>query len=182
MEKIIAYYCGPALAGIKPANIVACHKDKISDIHKKIDELNYQMNKRDIYFEIVCECEKRVLLMVYRKKILQAALSNYDVQEFLKSYAYPENADVNVYMDILKQRLAEDEFPHEIGIFLGYPLHDIYGFINHKNEGCVLTGEWKVYENPEQAQRMFERFSKCRAAIARRMEQGLSLEQVFYAA
>ena len=28
----------------------------------------------------------------------------------------------------------------------GYPLHDIYGFINHKHQGCLLTGEWKVYE------------------------------------
>lgn len=29
IENIIAYHCGPALAGIKPSNIVACYKDKL---------------------------------------------------------------------------------------------------------------------------------------------------------
>ena len=54
IERIIAYHCGPALAGIKPANIVACYKDKISDVHKTIRLLNLQLNHKDIYIEALC--------------------------------------------------------------------------------------------------------------------------------
>ena len=58
LEKIIAYHCAPALAGIKPANIVACYNDKIPNLRSEINRLNKEMNKRNIYFEILCECEK----------------------------------------------------------------------------------------------------------------------------
>ena len=67
IEKIIAYYCAPALAGIKPANIVSCSKSKIKNIHNCIKILNNQLNPKDIYAYILCECENRVLVMVYRK-------------------------------------------------------------------------------------------------------------------
>lgn len=68
IENIIAYHCGPALAGIKPSNIVACYKDKLPDVHESIIRLNLQLNHKDIYIEALCECEKRVLIMVYRRK------------------------------------------------------------------------------------------------------------------
>ena len=52
IEHIIAYHCGPALADIKPANIVSCHKEKIPDLHREIERLNRQLNGKDIYLDI----------------------------------------------------------------------------------------------------------------------------------
>ena len=88
------------------------------------------------------------------------------------------------YLAIIKsriyaQRLMNKEFPHEIGAFLGYPLHDIYGFINHKHQGCLLTGEWKVYENTEQAKKLFCRYNKCRKAVIKRINEGRTLTDLF---
>ena len=37
------------------------------------------------------------------------------------------------------------KFPHEIGIFLGYPLADVAGFIRNKGRNCKCIGTWKVY-------------------------------------
>lgn len=82
IERIIAYHCGPALAGIKPANIVACYKDKISDVHKTIRLLNLQLNHKDIYIEALCECEKRVLVIVYRRKKLGDQLNRDEIKNF----------------------------------------------------------------------------------------------------
>lgn len=182
MENIIAYHCAPALAGIKASNIVTCHKGRGYDVNKEIERLNNQLNCKDIYFESLCECEKRVLVMVYRKKVLQAVLDDSKVRDFLVSLGYPQTADINEHIDFLKKRLKNNQFPHEIGAFLGYPMHDIYGFMFHKDEGCLLCGEWKVYKNPEEAQKMFNRFSACRRAVAGRVLRGHTLAQVFCAA
>lgn len=181
-EKTIAYFCAPALAGIKPANIVSCYKDKIPDIHKKIANLNAQLNKKDIYLVVLCECEKRALVMVYRRKLLLKYLETSEISNLLKEYGYKKYSDEEGYINRLKSRLEFDVFPHEIGAFLGYPAHDIYGFINHKNTGCLLTGEWKVYKDADGAKKLFARYGACRKAVMRRIEGGSSLEQIFCAA
>lgn len=182
IERLIAYHCGPALAGIKPSNIAACYKAKIPNIHEEINRLNEQLNCKDIYFEILCECEKRVLLMVYRRNALYSYLQRKEIGELLYSFGYEKDIDLKRYTDRLKRRLSQDDFPHEIGAFLGYPAHDIYGFINHKDEGCLLTGEWKVYKDADRAKELFARYNRCRCALVERIAQGKTLAQVFCAA
>ena len=180
IEKIIAYYCAPALAGIKPANIVSCSKAKIKNIHNCIKILNNQLNPKDIYADILCECENRVLVMVYRKKQLYSCLKCRDVSEFLLRYGYKTSFTLQEYLSALKERIAHcREFPHEIGAFLGYPVCDICAFINHKNDGCILTGEWKVYSNAENAQKLFNRYKCCRKAVLKKVASGQTLAHIF---
>lgn len=179
-EEIIAFHCGPALAGIKPANIVSCIKEKCPNINQEIKELNLSLNKNGIYFETLYECEKRVLVMVYRREKLTNYLSNPDIFGFLKKQGYPDVFNLEEYINMLKKRIAEcSEFPHEIGAFLGYPLHDIYGFMYHKDKGCMLTGYWKVYKNVEEAKRTFSVYDACRKAILNRVNSGWHLTEMF---
>ena len=98
----------------------------------------------------------------------------------MSKYNYPENAGIESCFTVLKKRLKEKNFPHEIGVFLGYPICDIEGFINNK-EGCLLNGEWKVYDNVEETQKLFSRFEKCRKGLMRRIYMGDSLSRVFCA-
>lgn len=182
LENLLAYHCGPALAGIKPANIAACHKSRIPDVHNEIERLNAELNVKDIYIEVLCECDISVLVMVYRKKVLEKHLHNPEMNEFLSAFEYPNNATVAEYIDFLRGRLNDNSFPHEIGVFLGYPLHDIYGFINHRDDGCLLIGDWKVYEDAEGAKKLFSRYKACRKAILRRLTSGFTLAQIFCAA
>ena len=182
MENVIGYHCAPALAGIKPSNIVSCHKNQGYEVDEEIKRLNNQLNCKGIYFEPLCRCDKRVLLMVYRKKVLQKILEDAEVKQFLRSFGYPEAVDADTYIDFLKKRFSGMEFPHEIGVFLGYPMHDVYGFMFHKDEGCLLCGEWKVYKNPEEAQKLFDRFTACRKAVSGRLLRGHTLAQMFCAA
>ena len=110
--------------------------------------------------------------------------SIYDDVRLLQSCGYPKNFSLDLYLDFLKKRINDQyadgkDFPHEIGAFLGYPIHDIYGFIYHKNEGCLLTGEWKVYAQAEQAEKIFCRYQLCRKAILKRVNEGKTLEQLF---
>lgn len=181
IEILIAKHCAPALAGIKPSNIVTCQKSLVADIEKEVQRLNEQLNVRDIYIEILCECAERALLMVYRKSVLFKHLNFTLNKGFLMQYGYKSARQIEEYFEILKQRLTCDNFPHEIGVFLGYPLRDIYCFINHRDEGCILIGDWKVYHNPEEAQKTFCRYRACKRAVTNKVSSGKSLAQIFCA-
>lgn len=76
------------------------------------------------------------------------------------------------------QRLQEAEtFPHEIGLFLGYPPEDVEGFMQHRTDVlCVST--WKVYGNLEAAQRTFARYKKCTRVYLDQHRQGKALERL----
>ena len=181
LEKLIAYYCGPSLAGIKPSNIASVSKEKYNDIHKNIKKLNEALNKKDIYIKPLCECKKRVLVMVYRKKVLEKHLKNEQIRNFLSNYGYDNFNSVEEYLNFLKSRLSFKSFPHEIGVFLGYPLHDVYGYIKNPSGKCLLVGEWKVYGDVENARKLFCRLDNCRRGIIKRMKKGDSLERIFVA-
>lgn len=182
LESQIAHYCGPALAGIKSANLAAFYKSDFPDIKDEIKKLNMSLNKKNIFFECVCECEKRILLLVYRKDKLKCRLENPEINNFLKSYGYGNCKSCKDYITHLKKRLKNKDFPHEIGAFLGYPINDIYGFINGKNNKCLMVGEWKVYVDVEGAKLLFERYKACRNGIQKRINQGKTLAQIFCAA
>lgn len=79
----------------------------------------------------------------------------------------------------LGKRLCEQkDFPHEIGLFLGYPLEDVQGFIEHHAEGYKCVGCWKVYGDEEHARREFRRYQKCTDAYCYLWRQGESLEDL----
>ena len=183
LETLLAYHCAPALAGIKPANIAACRKNCFPGLSSELERLNRQLNCRDIYIEILRECEKRALVMVYRRSVLEKHLQSRGSRAFLAQYGYPPEGGIDECLRFLKTRLDCDSFPHEIGAFLGYPLRDIYCFINHRDEGCLLVGEWRVYHNRENAEKLFRRFRKCRTALVRNVtREGKTLAQIFCAA
>lgn len=183
MEKLLAYYCAPAFAGIKPANIATFEKSRFPDLHRDISKLNKELNSKDIYIEILRECETRCLVIVYRKKVLEKHLNMQENANFLSHYGYCGKANISEWFSLLKSRLKCEEFPHEIGVFLGYPLNDVRCFIHHRDEGCLLVGEWKVYDNIKEAEKMFSRFKLCRIALTKQIcDRGKTLAKIFNAA
>ncbi len=119
--------------------------------------------------------------MAYRRAVLEKTLCEEKIYRFLRTFGYPERVTLDGYIEFLKSRMKNQEFPHEIGAFLGYPLHDIQGFLYHKNYGCLLCGEWKVYKDAERAKKLFERFAACRNAVVNMVKRGYTLAQIFCA-
>lgn len=183
LDSILASHCAPALAGIKPSNIVSCFKSENPNIGEDVKALNDKLNEQDIFIDVLCECPKRFLLIVYRKKKLTEHLNKKDVKEFLASYGYDVNYSLQDYLKQLSKRIkCNEDFPHEIGAFLGYPLDDINGFIESKGRECLYIGEWKVYSDVENAKKTFCRYKNCKRALLERVEKGQKLEQIFHAA
>ena len=39
---------------------------------------------------------------------------------------------------------GEQGFPHEIGVFLGYPVEDVEGYMQNDGKNFLLVGYWKM--------------------------------------
>ena len=131
------------------------------------------------YYINLREHETRALVYVYREGLLQKELENPENAAFLKSYGY-ENTDIAYALNRLKTRVAEckEGFPHEIGVFLNYPLGDVIGFIENKGHNYKCKGCWKVYCNECETQKTFQRYQKCRNVYLRLWKQGRSVLQL----
>ncbi|WP_242947063.1 DUF3793 family protein [Clostridium haemolyticum] len=107
----------------------------------------------------------------YNDNQLTDILSNARNQKFLSRFNY-SNFNSNIEcLEILKERYA-NLCPHEIGIFLGYPLKDVIDFVECPNKQCLLLGYWKVYNDIKDAQIKFNKFDSIKDKVVYLMVQG----------
>lgn len=183
LEHILAYHCAPTFAGIKAANLLSINKFFLPEIKISFDFYNLHLNMRGIYFKLLCECSERVLVIVYRKDMLWSELSSPPNKAFLMTQGYSDWSCLEALFDRLKERITTSaEFPHEIGMFLSYPLEDVLGFISYKGKNYKCSGYWKVYGNEETTKRKFQEFTMSRVILCRKIEEGKSIVQILESA
>ena len=92
--------------------------------------------------------------------------------------------DGEAALDCLARRIEADngQFPHEIGLFLGYPVEDVHGFIVNGGKNFCCSGCWKVYCNQCEKEKLFRRYKKCGAVYLRLFQNGRSVWQLTVAA
>lgn len=116
---------------------------------------------------------RSVLAYLYDPQLLKNILTQSDNRFYLMKLGYP--ADPGATLQMMLKKLGKScIFPHEIGIFLGYPLRDVQGFIENKGKNCLYTGYWKVYHNVQQAKQQFSRYDRCREFCKQGQQAGAS--------
>lgn len=175
LEKMVIEHCAPTLAGLKTGDLFNYTFSEYGIARNSIQKLSKVLNKRGIYVEELCKRERSVLLYVYRRNKLLVDLSCPMVREFLEEQGYCL-ADTQDALSFLKRRIADNltqtGFPHEIGIFLSYPLPDVKGFIENEGGNCKHCGYWKVYHDEDQAMSLFRKFDKCKQVYHHLCSQG----------
>ena len=175
MEMLLIRHCAPTLAGLKTANLFNCrNKNILADF----ENCKSNLKRKGIDITILSEREDGALVYVYRKDRLGKDLSCDMAVEVLKQFGY-ESADVDSCINHLAGRIKESKcFPHEIGLFLGYPVEDVKGFIENNGHNFKCTGYWKVYCNECEAQKTFARYKKCVDVYTRLYKGGRSIEKL----
>lgn len=173
-SELLVKFCSPTLAGLKVANLFSCHYESEEKLQSEIKKYNHLLNKKGLYFQVLRLKEGMALIYVYRKNKLKEILSRVDVQEFLSTYEYT-TMEIADCIAILKSHLLYADFPHEIGIFLGYPLADVKAFIENKGLGHKCLGCWKVYTNESEAKEQFCKFEKCTRIYNEKFKQGTEI-------
>lgn len=183
MEQYLIEHCSPTLAKIKTANLFTYSFSSETILNGYLKSSNERLNPKGVYVELLRVRGCSALVWVYRRSMLEADLNKPGVQEFLVSCGYRRQSSLEQIIDRLKKRLVMHEsFPHEIGLFLGYPLADVIGFIINEGRNSKCTGCWKVYCNECEAVRLFEMYKKCKTIYSRLFLNGRSILQLTVAA
>ena len=160
-EEMLIRHCSPTLAGIKTANMFTCCFENPEDIKRDIRKLNSMLVKNGLKALPLRFSGNRALIYVYRPTRLTEDLKNRTAGCILSGLGY-EGKTTRQCIVHLKRRICQQaEFPHEIGLFLGYPPEDVKCFMEKGANECKCTGMWKVYGNVEEAQRLFKQYKKC---------------------
>ena len=147
--------------------------------------LRQQFAARGLRLVILKGCRRTgsYLLYLYRERDLAEVLGRREHRDFLRAMGYtPWEAPGDCLRQLAARLCLEEEFPHEIGVFLGYPLDDVKGFIRHKGRDYTFCGCWKCYGDPQAARRRFERYRRCTAVLRRRYAEGTPITQLIVAA
>lgn len=178
LEQKLIVHCAPTLAGMKCAGLFQLFYEDRQSVQEELENINQLLNEKGVYAQILAWREKSALLYVYRPTLLEKALEQKGVSELLAAYGY-ENTEVDDCLLRLTHRISESFcFPHEIGIFLGYPLEDVKGFIENGGRNCESCGVWKVYCNCEEKEKMFEKMRKCKEVYRQVFQRGGNLFQM----
>lgn len=180
LEHLLAEHCAPTLAGVKAASLTGCPVRRRRETAHTVDAYDGALRERGIRLRLISTRRACDLLLVYRPRLLERTLLRPEAQALLSRWNYPMECGVDGQLDCLCRRLAEqEEFPHEVGLFLDYPLEDVKGFVEHCGRGCKRQGLWKVYSDVERAERLFSLYDQCRRTVCGQVAQGVSVLELF---
>ena len=167
--------CAPVLKGVKISNLITMKPGGWRKIRA------YLKKSRIICIPLYADAEKEVLFL-YRYEQLERHLKNREVREFLRSCGY-ESFEVASVLVRLRRRYRlyagiSKEFSHELGVLLGYPVGDVQGFIDNRGENSLTSCYWKVYQNPKEAEKIFDLYDRVKDQALKEIMCGRTLSHV----
>ena len=177
-DNIIVENCSPTLAGIKTGNIFTIDRKHIKNICKELRELNQCFIPKGLRAIPLRVTEKNVLIYLYRPDKLRADLSSEEAKEILLKKGYTCNSIESDIVHLIHHIHNDGCFPHEIGLFLGYPPIDVKGFMEDTRKGVKCVGYWKVYGDKEKAEKTFSSYRKCTEIYKKCLLGGRRLSQM----
>ncbi|AGB40464.1 hypothetical protein Halha_0489 [Halobacteroides halobius DSM 5150] len=158
---------GATIMGVKPAELRSINQEQSSWQRCKETLLKY--NQLEIIEIDIVNGRQKVLF--YHTHALEEQLQNKNILKFLKNIGYPKQYSLNKYLERLKKRLQGAEFPHEIGVFFGYPLKDVLGFMGYADLEVTHRGEWKYYGNKKVSLLKQKEFDRAREKFNARLNK-----------
>ena len=171
----LALQCAPVISGIKISNLLTIPA-------KSLRELSAVLKKTELSFRILYPGRERLVILIYRETELKEYLEREEVMAFIYKCGY-ETSDISKIFPVFVKRYMrymelKQDFPHELGLFLGYPIEDVEGFIKENGKNYLYSGYWKVYKDTELKIRLFKNYEKVQTEIVRLLYEGLDIMDI----
>lgn len=140
-------------------------------------EWNARYNSKGLEFRKLKNRKKLPLVLAYRKDKMESLLKDMASKNFLESLGY-DLESLSTSLLSLEARLVQEDFPHEIGLFLGYKYEDVMGFVSNKGKNYLSKGYWKVYYGKEEKDKLFQSYKKIQRTYQRLYQRGYSLDDL----
>lgn len=175
VETRLALQCAPVITGIKMSNLLTAS----SVDEKRIYEI---LKETEIQYYCLYRQGKKTTYLLFRLTEFVAYLHNPNVQHVLKQAGYHDltfggvlKIFQNRYISYMRYR---KDFPHEMGLLLGYPTEDVEGFIENKGENYLYTGYWKVYKDVEEKKLLFDAYESAKEGLLLLVGNGYEIQPI----
>lgn len=160
------------LGGVKPANLVSlvnrtrpCGRNLYQLWQSRHQELSARL--ANICFKTLQTRERALLLFCYNPDQLETHLAHAGIRVLLKKAGYDTTLSSEALLTELCRRFeSSGVFPHEIGLFIGYPAKDVAAFMGLVTLPFACQGPWKIYGNPVQSLGLADQHRCCRQRMA----------------
>ena len=177
-EEMLIKHCSPTLAGLKTGNMFTCYFENEVKMRDSIRSFNRILVKKGLRILPLRFRNNRGLIYVYRPSRLCRDFKNSGACRILEECGYTPSVPASCITRLMKRLNGDEDFPHEIGLFLGYPPEDVCGFMENRAEGCKCVGCWKVYGDADAAEKTFARYKKCTDIYCALFAEGRSIERL----
>lgn len=175
MEMQIALQCSPLISGIKISNLLIIPSEQLQGVKCILERTTFS------YYIINTTSDKATLLL-YDEHRINSYLKDWRARNLLRRMGYSD-IDLQAVLTQFSQRYRsymriKGEFPHEMGVILGYPMEDIEGFIENHGKNFLCIGYWKVYENAPAKKKLFQQYERVTKRNLKMVSHGIHIDEV----
>ncbi len=179
LEVQLLLQCAPMIAGLKVSNLLIIASENEADARKIL-------NGTKISCVRLARMDKKTTMLIYHERWLKEYLASREVVELFPALGYEGKGFYEVLYSVKKKYRAytekKGEFPHELGLLLGYPAEDVKGYMENKGRNYLCTGYWQVYADPAAKLNLFQKFELARERLIRAIFDGKEIQEVIQVA
>lgn len=170
LVSYLALEAAEVIAGAKPANLISINNRRRTcgrnpyELWRKWGTTVLVGTGLSVYE--LSDRGDAVLLLLYSPLAINELLRRPSVAAVLNKAGYKDVSSSELVLDELATRVCRGSFPHEIGVFLGYPLKDVAAFMGLVRIPFSCQGPWKIFGNPRESLQLAETFRCCRLRMA----------------
>ena len=161
---------GPVILGAKPSEILSFPLHEADSMMKisAIESIFDQDSK--IAYKKINYHNKCVKILFYHPCVLEETLKEPKNLRFLKHMGYSTEYELEKYLEYLTEKIRQGNIPDEIGVFLGYPLKDVLGFMGHPSLKLTKINGWRVYGDERLSDRKYNEILRTKNQIKRMLQ------------
>ena len=173
IESYLTYTLAPVIAGYKPASTI-----NLSKVSKWNPRCKSFIEELGLEYILLREELNTVIILVYRRDLLEGYVQESVNRQFLLKLGYHEFVSLDEDLLKLRERYNLYHCPHELGVFLGFPIDDVEDFMECTSKKCLLCGYWQVFNDKEKALRTFRLYDESKEYVANNLLDGLEINQI----
>ena len=177
-EEQMVRQCAPTLAGVKTGSIFPAKFDGTTQLFEELRRLNGELRHKGVTVVPLRHRPDWALIYVFRFSQLKQDLRNEQAKLLLEQRGYPVHDPIQCLRFLVRRMQLNGEFPHEVGLFLGYPPEDVAGFLKNPVCGYKCVGYWKVYGDERLAKRQFQQYRECTEKCYQQWRNGQTVAQL----
>ncbi len=160
---LFCQHVGAVACGAKPAAIINISAD---------DFMRCRPIKTRVSVKVIARNGNMLKAFVYNRLELLKVLRDDKCKRTLSGLGYKDTADSEGLIRQMVDRIRnQTEFPHEIGIFLGYPLKDVCGYMGINELKLTKKLGWRMYGDTLESEEIYFKRKRVRQQIGRMLNE-----------